>query len=250
MESSGNGVVGLETLELAQNVIRSIRCKSFVKQRYFGNNECYQSKFEACESYLSAKELNHIIEAETKESHKKLQTLLEMNAAIEQFKGTSLPTKQEIFDRTMNKGNNQAGGDDSSDDFDSDNDDESNGRKARRLRSAIKNSRRLTEDTFGSSCDYDSIDRNRHVAQIGPMDTDMDMDDDDDEEGMRELFKDFVAPSSIKHEKKHSSHYTTGVKNTPNLDSINVRKGVTIKPGQAIRVKPGNKGKKSANENC
>jgi hypothetical protein len=261
--SESNSIIGVESLDLAQQVIRSLRCKSSSQNRYlntpdsrdgFASSTIHHSNSQYFA--LHAKDLNQIIEVESNEISKKAEKLRQINDAIDHYEA---PSSRDLSVNHFSKSNYQTSTfqsntkapkqsvDNDSDDFESDDDlvsVQSKGKKARNLRNAIKNGRQHFAD-FGDSCDYDAVDNNRHVkSTIDNLDMDF---DDDDEEGMRELFKDFVAPRNGKGSQSSHNHSKGKLtQNNDNILSMSAKKGITIKPGQAIRVKPsGSKGKKA-----
>jgi hypothetical protein len=128
------------------------------------------------------------------------------------------------------------------------------------LKSRIPQHKQTNNDDFSSS-DEEKTDQKRHGGcilspskQSRPIhneDEAFDILDDNDEDEMNEIFRDFVPPTKGKGENKvrsalsKSIEYGRGESNgSGDLASSSVRKGIIIKPGQAIRVKPVGKNKK------
>lgn len=259
-----NNIVGVDSVDLARQVIRSLRCKSASQQRYLVNDQQFQSQpygnVNSNAQYLAlhAKDLNKIIEIETKEQNKKLLRLQQINDAIERYDGgaailsSEQPSKDSV--QTMwssNKVQLKSAANDDSEEFDGDDDvssSKSTGKKATSLRNAIKSGRLQSEKAFVNRCDYDAVDNNRYVSSSNNMADDFDIGSDDDDEGMKELFKDFVAPTNKAGKTLSSQSSVTKTKVSQHGDILqtSMKRGVTIKPGQAIRVKP--KGKKSSSD--
>lgn len=250
-----NKVKGLDSFEVAETVIRSLRTKnnSLRRELQFGHMAPNQ---------IHSKDLDQMIEKGIHQKQQEDQKLKQINEAIDRYEPTaslhSTASSATTALRDMNNNRNKAfaarqqHNNDSDDDFDSDDDHQNGkassatgGRKATSLRQAIQHGKKY--DQFANDCDFNATDKNKHIhSQQNPLD---DMDDDfdnDDDEDMKEIFKDFVAPSSNNNKSRSSAQSMSSTSNkaatkkSTNADILNStgKMGVTIKPGQAIRVKP------------
>jgi hypothetical protein len=267
--SAPTPIVGLDSLEVAQQVIRSFRCKSTSQSRHFSD-----------QTSLGATDLNRLIDHQQRVAQQHSDKIQTLSDAIGRYAGPtpthSATAKNTLSSPLRSQSARQQATHNDNDDSNSDNEfldssDEdsskvSKGRKSRFLRDAVRSNRQQKEEQdFLQRCEYDILERSAKpgmrahstmtattACRMDLDDFDDDDDDDDhDKEDMKALFKDFVPPTkrgNINKTNNNNSVKRSG-NNATNLLVESSKKGITIKPGQAIRVKPsGNKNKKPMGE--
>ncbi|RYH05728.1 hypothetical protein EON65_43920 [archaeon] len=239
MKPQSTFVIGIENIEVASSVIRSLRSSASSQKRY--------QQYARDDNILveGVNQLNTVIGKEKDkilEENKKQQRISD---AIANFDSSMMISPDSPMGISIVSGSMQ-----------------SSNPYARSPGKQVKSELSDSDDEMDTSSKHAQQKQQRNNNQHN---NNHDSDDDllDNEEDMTALFKDFVPPSQASsgrskdfsatssktytgklHPMGTSTNTSGSMTTTAALDSAATRSGITIKPGQAIRVKPSSKNKK------
>jgi hypothetical protein len=212
----------LDSSAVAESVIKSIRMLSHGKKHY--------QQIDPAAPLLNSKDLNSIIQVQKVRVTEQQKQKSLVDSMIDS--GPSMETTNNNYNNssiyssnTIEKPSILQKLDD--DDFDS-SDEEDNNNKS------LKNTNKKLKETPLDYSNQEKEYQNYKVQQHQDDNEDF-LNDEEDDEDNEALFKNFVAPSRSEGKKKKPTMSST----LPNeLNALSTKKGITIKPGQAIRVNP------------
>jgi hypothetical protein len=222
----------LDSSAVAESVIKSIRMLSHGKKHY--------QQIDPAAPLLNSKDLNNIIQVQKVRVTEQQKQKSLVDCMIDS--GPSIETTNNNYNNSSIYSNNTIEKpsilqklDD--DDFDSSDEEDNNSK-------SLKNTNKKLKETT-RTLDYSNQEKEYDNYKVQHQEDNEDyLNDEEDDEDNEALFKNFVAPSRSEGKKKKPTMSST----LPNeLNALSTKKGITIKPGQAIRVNPVKKSKKEKN---
>jgi hypothetical protein len=213
----------LDSSAVAESVIKSIRMLSHGKKHY--------QQIDPAAPLLNSKDLNNIIQVQKVRVTEQQKQKSLVDSMIDS--GPSMETTNNHYcnssiysSNTIEKPSILQKLDD---DFDSSDEEDNNNKSLKNTNKKLKETTR-TLDYSNQEKEYDNYKVQQHQD-----DNEDYLNDEEDDEDNEALFKNFVAPSRSEGKKKKPTMSST----LPNeLNALSTKKGITIKPGQAIRVNP------------
>eukprot|EP01031_Cornospumella_fuschlensis_P038605 gene38605-46933_t len=230
MKPRSTFVVGIENIEVASSVIRSLRSSAGSQKRYQQHARDDNVLVEG------VSQLNTVIGKEKDKIFEENQKQQKISDAITNFDGSMMLSLDSPMGKSTMSGSQHF-----------------TRSPGKQVRSELSDS----DDEKDISSKYVQQKHRRNTNQRSNNDDSEDDDLLDNDEDNSALFKDFVPPSqatssrskdlSGSSNKAFTSKLLSGSSlggTTAALDSAATKSGITIKPGQAIRVKPSSKNKK------